>query len=304
MQYKDYYKILGVERHADQETIKKAFRRLAAKFHPDRNPDPRAEEQFKEINEAYEVLGDAQKRAKYDQLGNGWHAGDQFRTPPGWQSQPQNTQFDASFFENIARRGFEQNTSSSSGFSDFFDSLFGGNSSRRTQAPPSREPQTATVQLAVEDVYHGTNKTIRLPSGENLQIRIPAGMSENQKIRLAGKGAHGSDIYLKVKVKEHPLYRIDGSDLVMEIPIAPWEAALGDTITVITLAGKVNLKIPAGSQSGKKMRLKGRGLPGKEPGDLYVILNVATPPAATIEQKEYYARMKNLFDWDPRQHLS
>ena len=299
MQYKDYYKVLGVERTADQDTLKKAFRRLAGKYHPDRNKADGAEERFKEINEAYEVLGDATKRARYDQLGSGWHAGDQFKPPPSWGNS---SQFDASFFENIARRGFDQNTSSS-GFSDFFDSLFGGGSRRNQTNQAAREPQTATVQLNLEDIYHGTHKTIRLPTGESLQIRIPAGMNENQKIRLSGKGPQGSDIFLKVKIKEHPLYRIDGNDIVMELPITPWEAALGETIAVPTLAGKVSLKVPAGTQSGKKMRLKGRGLPSKEPGDLYVILNVSTPPAATTEQKEYYAQMKTLFDWNPRQHI-
>ena len=299
MQYKDYYKVLGVERTAGQDTIKKAFRRLAGKYHPDRNKEMGAEERFKEINEAYEVLGDANKRARYDQLGSGWHAGDNFRPPPNWGH---NAQFDASFFENIAKRGFEPNNSSS-GFSDFFDGLFGGGFRRNQNTHPPREPQTATVQLDLEDVYHGTNKTVRLPTGENLQIRIPAGMTENQKIRLSGKGPQGSDIFLKVRIKEHPLYRLDGNDIVMELPITPWEAALGETIAVPTLAGKLSLKVPAGTQSGKKMRLKGRGLPGKETGDLYVILNVITPPAATTEQKEYYAQMKTLFDWNPRQHI-
>jgi curved DNA-binding protein len=302
MQYKDYYKVLGVERTADQDTIKKAFRRLAGKYHPDRNKMPEAEERFKEINEAYEVLGDTEKRARYNQLGSNWHAGDNFKPPPSWGNN-NGSQFDASFFENIARRGFDQNTSSS-GFSDFFDSLFGGGFRRGQGNPNAREPQTATVQLNLEDVYHGTNKTIRLPTGENLQIRIPAGMTENQKIRLSGKGPQGSDIFLKVKIKEHPLYRIEGNDITMEVPITPWEAALGETIAISTLAGRVSLKVPTGTQSGKKMRLKGRGLPGKETGDLYVILNVSTPPAATIEQKEYYAQMKALFDWNPRQHIA
>ncbi len=299
MEYKDYYKILGVERKADQETIKKAFRRLAAKYHPDRNTEKNAEERFKEINEAYEVLGDTEKRARYDQLGASWNAGDQFRPPPGWEGRASSSQFDASFFEHIARRGFNQNPSGS-GFSDFFESLFGG-STKRNQPNNQRASQTATIQLTLEDVYHGAEKTIRLPSGESLQIRIPAGMTEDKKIRLAGRGPQGSDMFLKVKLREHPIYRVEDNDIFMEVPVTPWEAALGETISVNTLGGKISLKIPQGSQSGKKMRLKGRGLPSAEPGDLYVILSIHAPPADTHAQKAYYEQMKKLFEWNPRQ---
>lgn len=301
MEYKDYYKILGVERTADQESIKKAFRRLAAKYHPDRSTEKNAEERFKEINEAYEVLGDTEKRTRYDQLGSSWHAGDQFRPPPGWEGKASSSpHFDASFFEHIARRGFNQTSSSGSGFSDFFESLFGG-TTKRTQANNQRPAQTATIQLNLEDIYHGAEKTIRLPSGENLQIRIPVGMSEGKKIRLAGRGPQGSDMFLKVKLREHPIYRVQESDIFMDVPITPWEAALGETISVNTLGGRISLKIPPGSQSGKKMRLKGRGLPGTEPGDLYVVLSIHSPPADTQAQKEYYAQMRQLFDWNPRQ---
>jgi curved DNA-binding protein len=305
MEYKDYYKILGVERTADQESVKKAFRRMAAKYHPDRNKDAGAEDRFKELNEAYEVLGDGDKRARYDQLGASWHAGDNFKPPPSWGNNA--PQFDASFFEHITRNGGQAQTSS--GFSDFFDTLFGGGGFKRTSPSQSSRgqtsnTQTATIQLNLEDTYHGATKTIRLPSGENLQINIPAGTHEGQKIRLAGRGPQGSDMYLKIRIKEHPLYQREGNDLYMEIPITPWEAALGETVAIPTLAGKVSIKIPPGSHSGKKMRLKGRGIPGNEAGDLYVVLQVSTPPADTTEQKEYYARMKTLFAWNPRQHIT
>jgi curved DNA-binding protein len=303
MEYKDYYKILGVERKADQDSIKKAFRRMAAKYHPDRNQEKGAEERFKEINEANEVLSDPEKRARYDQLGSNWRAGDNFRPPPGWGGGNA-SQFDASFFEDIARRGFGSQTSSS-GFSDFFEGLFGGGFRRPQTAPGNHMPaQTATIQLELEDVYRGTTKTIRLPSGASMQIRIPAGIYGDKKMRLSGKGPNGSDVYLKVKLKEHPFYRLEGNDVYLDLPITPWEAALGETITITTLVGRISLKIPPGSQSGKKMRLKGRGLPGAEPGDLYVVLHVNTPPADTAEQKEYYARMKTLFAWNPRQHMA
>lgn len=301
MEYKDYYKILGVERNADQDSIKKAFRRMAAKYHPDRNQDRGAEARFKEVNEANEVLSDPSKRARYDQLGADWRAGQNFKPPPNWGNS---SQFDASFFEDIARRGFNHQQSAS-GFSDFFEGLFGG--SRRPAngtANTSHAAQSAsTLEIDIEDIYRGL-KTIRLPAGDNVQIRIPPDISDDKRIRIPGKGSHGSDVYLKVRLKEHPLYRREGSHIYLDLPITPWEAALGETITVKTLAGKISLKIPPGSQSGRKMRLKGRGIAGQETGDLYIVLQVHTPPADTAEQKEYYAKMKTLFTWNPRQHMS
>jgi curved DNA-binding protein len=294
MEYKDYYKILGVERTADQDSIKQAFRRLAAKYHPDRNQAKGAEDRFKEINEANEVLGDATKRARYDQLGAEWRAGQNFKPPPGWgKTSPQ---FDSSFFEGIARRG--ANAQQSSGFSDFFEGLFGGGFRRASTGATS----SSTLQIDVEDIYRGL-KTVTLPAGGSVQIRIPPDISDDKRIRIPGKGPHGSDVYLMVKIKEHPHYRREGSNIYLDLPITPWEAALGETVTVKTLAGKISLKIPPGSQSGRKMRMKGRGLAGQEPGDLYIVLHVHTPPADTAEQKEYYARMKALFAWNPRQHM-
>ncbi|MGB3917422.1 MAG: DnaJ C-terminal domain-containing protein [Thiothrix litoralis] len=294
MEYKDYYKILGIERTADQDSIKQAFRRLAAKYHPDRNQAKGAEDRFKEINEANEVLGDATKRARYDQLGAEWRAGQNFKPPPGWgKTSPQ---FDSSFFEGIARRG--ANAQQSSGFSDFFEGLFGGGFRRASTGATS----SSTLQIDVEDIYRGL-KTVTLPAGGSVQIRIPPDISDDKRIRIPGKGPHGSDVYLMVKIKEHPHYRREGSNIYLDLPITPWEAALGETVTVKTLAGKISLKIPPGSQSGRKMRMKGRGLAGQEPGDLYIVLHVHTPPADTAEQKEYYARMKALFAWNPRQHM-
>lgn len=300
MEYKDYYKILGVERTADQDTIKQAFRRMAAKYHPDRNQDKGAEERFKEINEANEVLSDTNKRARYDQLGADWRAGQNFKQPPGWGGN--SPQFDASFFEGIARRGFN-NQQASSGFSEFFESLFGGGRRASNNSTSSAAQTASTLQIDVEDIYRGL-KTVPLPAGGSVQIRIPPDISDDKRIRIPGKGPHGSDIFLKVKLKEHPFYRREGNHIYLDLPLAPWEAALGETVTVKTLAGKISLKIPPGSQSGKKMRLKGRGLAGQEPGDLYIVLHVNTPPADTAEQKEYYARMKALFAWNPRQHMT
>ncbi|OQX15608.1 MAG: hypothetical protein BWK73_06175 [Thiothrix lacustris] len=301
MEYKDYYKILGVERNADQDSIKKAFRRMAAKYHPDRNAEHGAEARFKEINEANEVLSDPTKRARYDQLGAEWRAGQNFKPPPSWNNN--SPQFDASFFEGIARRGVN-NQQSAAGFSDFFEGLFGGGLRRNTAGNANTaHAAAATLDIDIEDIYRGL-KTVRLPTGDSVQIRIPPDISEDKRIRIPGKGAHGADVFLKVKLKEHPLYRREGSHIYLDLPIAPWEAALGETITVKTLAGKISLKIPPGSQSGRKMRLKGRGLAGQEAGDLYIVLQVSAPPADTTEQKEYYAKMKTLFTWNPRQHLT
>lgn len=303
MEYKDYYNVLGVERNADQDSIKKAFRRMAAKYHPDRNQEKGAEARFKEINEANEVLSDPTKRARYDQLGAEWRAGQHFKPPPNWNNNA--PQFDASFFEGIARRGVN-NQQSASGFSDFFEGLFGSGFRRTSNGNANathNASAAATLDIDIEDIYRGL-KTVRLPTGDNVQIRIPPDISEDKRIRIPGKGSHGADVFLEVKLKEHPLYRREGNHIYLDLPITPWEAALGETVTVKTLAGRISLKIPPGSQSGRKMRLKGRGLAGQETGDLYIVLQVNTPPADTAEQKEYYAKMKALFVWNPRQHMA
>ena len=300
MEYKDYYKVLGVERTADQDSIKQAFRRLAAKYHPDRNQAKGAEERFKEINEANEVLSDTTKRARYDQLGAEWRAGQNFKPPPGWGTS--SPHFDSSVFEGSARRG--ANSQQSSGFSEFFEGLFGGRRASTSSTGASSSSQGAsTLQIDVEDIYRGL-KTVSLPMGGSVQIRIPPDISDDKRIRIPGKGPHGADVYLMVKIKEHPLYRREGSNIYLDLPISPWEAALGETVTIKTLAGRISLKIPPGSQTGRKMRLKGRGLAGQEQGDLYIVLHVHTPPADTAEQKEYYAQMKALFAWNPRQQMT
>ncbi|CAG0908618.1 unnamed protein product, partial [Darwinula stevensoni] len=218
MEYKDYYKILGVERTADQDGIKQAFRRMAAKYHPDRNQDKGAEERFKEINEANEVLSDPTKRARYDQLGADWHAGQNFKPPPNWGNSPQ---FDASFFEGIARRG-SNSQQASSGFSDFFEGLFGGGFRRTTTGSGTSSATQSTPILQID---------FRCQRGGSVQIRLPPDISDEKRLRIPGKGPHGADIFLKVQIKEHPFYRREGSHIYLDLPIAPWEAALGETIT-------------------------------------------------------------------------
>ena len=314
MQYKDYYKILGVERTADQETIRKAYRRLAAKYHPDRNKAADAEERFKEVNEANEVLSDAEKRQRYDNLGANWQTGDQFRTPPNWGGMGGgggNSGFDPSFFEDLARQATGGRSAGGAGFSDFFESLFGGGfrggdtaQAKRATASKDTAQPTASLPLSIEEAIQGARKTIRLPSGESLQVQIPAGVTEGKKIRLAGKGKNGTDLFLQIKLNPHSLYRVEGNDLYLDLPVAPWEMALEASIEVPTPTGKVNLKIPAHSQTGKKLRLKGRGLGTTPVGDLYVVLVVNLPQAVTDEQKAYYTQMPSVFNWNPRQQIS
>lgn len=312
MQYKDYYKILGVDRSADQDAIRKAYRRQAAKYHPDRNKEKDAEERFKEINEANEVLGDPEKRQRYDTLGANWQAGDQFRTPPNWGGGMGGTGgFDPSFFEDLARQA-SGNRAGGAGFSDFFENLFGGGfrgtdphaNKRQTTHKETSQP-TASLALSIEEAIQGVRKTIRLPSGESLQVQIPAGVTDGKKIRLAGKGKNGSDLFLQIKLSPHALYRVEGNDLYIDLPIAPWEMALEASVEVPTPSGKVNLKIPANSQNGKKLRLKGRGLGTTPVGDLYVVLVVNLPQAVTDAQKAAYTTLQSAFNnWHPRQHLT
>lgn len=300
MQYKDYYKILGVARDASQADIKKAYRKLAHKYHPDVSKEPDAEARFKEINEAYEVLGDPEKRKAYDRLGADWKAGQEFRPPPDWE-------------QVFGGAGFGGGMG---GFSEFFETLFGGGFARAGRGTSGfggfrarGRDQHASIQVDLDDLYHGAVKTVRLGGGRSLQVRIPAGITEGQKIRLSGQGAPGvgggpnGDLYLKVKLRPHAWYRLEGRDVYLDLPLAPWEAALGATVQVPTLGGKVEMKIPAGAKSGAKLRLKGRGLPGNPPGDQYVVLQIVTPPADTAEAREFYERMRKALPFDPRAHL-
>lgn len=306
MEYKDYYKILGVARDASQDEIKRAYRKLARKYHPDVSKEANAETRFKEINEANEVLKDAEKRAAYDQLGSRWQAGEQFRPPPDW---------DAGFEFSGAphQRGQAQD------FSDFFSELFG----RRTrhagaQQRAAGQDHHAKIMLDLEDAYRGGTHRISLRVPEidasghlayrerSLDVQMPKGVRAGQQVRLAGQGAAGAggagDLYLEVQFKPHPLYRVDGSDLYLKLPVAPWEAALGATVKAPTPGGGVEVKIPPGSQSGRKLRLKSRGLPGNPTGDLYLTLEVVLPEANTPRARELYQTMAQELAFDPR-HL-
>lgn len=302
MQYKDYYKTLGVARNASQDEIKRAYRKLARKYHPDVSKEANAETRFKEINEANEVLRDPEKRAAYDALGNNWRAGQEFRPPPGgaWE------------------QGFRFDPDEASGFSDFFSSIFGRafRGDAKEACRGRGQDRTIQVSIGLEDAYRGVTRQIKVdvPRTEaggavqtrSLNVRIPAGVTQGRQIRLAGQGAPGpnggpaGDLYLEILLEPHPLFTPDGRDIQLALPVAPWEAALGAAVTVPTLGGSVNLKVPAGSQAGQRLRLKGRGLPGEPPGDEIVLIEIVTPPATTEAAREIYRQMAEKLAFDPR----
>ncbi len=308
MEYKDYYKILGVARDASQDEIKRAYRKLARKYHPDVSKEANAETRFKEINEANEVLKDAEKRAAYDQLGSRWQAGEQFRPPPDW---------DAGFEFS----GSPRQSGQGQDFSDFFSELFG----RRTrhaggaQQRAAGQDHHAKIMLDLEDAYRGGTHRISLRVPEidasghlayrerSLDVQMPKGVRAGQQVRLAGQGAAGvggaGNLYLEVQFKPHPFYSVDGSDIYLKLPVAPWEAALGATVKAPTPDGAVEVKIPPNSQSGRKLRLKSRGLPGNPAGDLYLTLEVVLPEATTSRARELYQTMAQELAFDPRHSL-
>lgn len=313
MEFRDYYKIMGVERDATQDEIKRSYRKLARKYHPDVSKETDAEARFKEVGEAYEVLKDPEKRVAYDQLGASWKAGQDFHAPPDW---------DAGF--EFSGGGFTQGDASA--YSDFFESLFGhgfqaGPQARRGAFHARGEDHHAKVLIDLEDAWNGATRQITLQMPELdaqghlrtkarvLNVRIPEGVKQGQHIRLAGQGAPGlgdgpaGDLYLEIEFKPHTFYRLDGRDLYLDLPVAPWEAALGAMAKAPTPGGIVDLKIPPGSTSGRKMRLKGRGMPGKPAGDLYVVLQIAVPAATTEEAKALYRKMEQELNFNPRSRL-
>jgi curved DNA-binding protein len=306
MEYKDYYKTLGVARDATQAEIKRAYRKLARKFHPDVSKEPDAESRFKEINEANEVLHDPEKRAAYDALGSSWRAGQDFRPPPGG-----------------VHHDFHFGPDEAAEFSDFFSSIFGREFRPGAQDHRRRrgQDQSARIGIDLEEAYRGGTRQLRLDVPEigadgrvtsrtrTLNVRIPPGVTQGRQIRLAGQAAPGlnggpaGDLYLEVDINPHRLFTADGKDVQLRLPIAPWEAALGASVSVPTLGGTVNLKIPPGSQSGQRLRLKGRGLPGDPPGDEIVVLEIVTPPATTEVAKAAYRDMAERLHFNPRAEM-
>ncbi|MBW8367480.1 MAG: DnaJ domain-containing protein [Arenimonas sp.] len=294
MQFKDYYDTLGVEATAGEAEIKTAYRRLARKYHPDVSKEAGAEERFKAINEAYEVLRDKEKRAEYDQLkSQGYRPGEEFRPPPGFgQGGPGNGGFQ-----------YQQDFGQGAGFSDFFESLFGGGRGPGRAQPQPAGDVRAKLALPLELAYTGGKQRINV-NGRTLEVNVPAGIAPGQVIRLAGQGHRGpgrsSDLLLEVDYRPHGEFEVDGRNILYTLPLAPWQAALGATVSVLTLGGAVELRIPPGSDTGRKLRLRGRGLPGKPaPGDQIVEIEVRAPKAETEAQKALYRQMAEAFDFDP-----
>lgn len=314
MDFKDYYSIMGVERDASQDVIKRAYRKLARKYHPDVSKEANAESRFKEIGEAYAVLKDPEKRAAYDQLGANWKAGQDFHAPPDW---------DAGFEFS----GGGSAADGASAYSDFFESLF-GHSFGSTQAGRRRagfhargEDHHAKVLIDLEDAYHGASRSITLRTPEldssgrvtmkqrTLNVKIPKGVKQGQRIRLSGQGSPGlgkgqaGDLYLEIEFNPNSLYRVEGRDVYLDLPVTPWEVALGATVKAPTPDGPVDLTIPQGMTSGRKLRLRKRGIPGNPPGDLYVAPQITLPPADSEAAKALYQKMEKELAFNPRSRL-
>ncbi len=308
MKFQDYYETFGVPRNASQDDIKRAYRKLARKYHPDVSKDPDAEARFKELGEAYAVLKDPEKRAAYDQVGSQWKAGQDFQPPPGWDA------------------GFEfsgRESGNGMDHSDFFEALFGRHAAGAQHAGMHARGQDhhARVLIDLEDAYRGAQRSISLRMPEldgqgrvttrerKLDVSIPKGIHAGQHLRLAGQGEPGvgegaaGDLYLEIGFNPHRLFRVDGRDVLLDLPLAPWEAALGCALVVPTPEGSVQLTVPAGSTAGRQLRLKGKGIPGKPPGDLYVVLGIVLPPADSESEKGAYRSLAKAFDFNPRPHM-
>ena len=314
MEYKDYYKIIGIDRKATQVEIKRAYRKLARKYHPDVSKEANADEKFKELGEAYEVLKDPEKREAYDQLGENWKAGQQgFKPPPEWQ-------------DNFDFGGSGYTQGSTHDYSSFFEDLFGGAGARGSNfhaggAQTGGENRRAKVMIDLEDSINGATRSFVLqmpeidPQGRvinkqrTLSVKIPKGIKAGQTIRLAKQGGPSvgnipaGDLLLEVAFNEHKLYKVEGKDIYLNLPTTPWEMALGAKIEVPTPMGKVGMKIPENSQQGRKLRLKGRGLPGKNAGDFFVVLQVSIPPSSDPKAKALYEKMQSELDYNPRSYL-
>jgi curved DNA-binding protein len=341
VEFKDYYKSLGVERTASEEEIRKAFRKLARQYHPDVAKDKKiAEEKFKEINEAYEVLGDAEKRKQYDELGANWKRGPEFRAPPGWRQRTRPSEGDPDpFVDSEFHFG-------GTGFSDFFEQFFGSMSGRRSgssfrgrfeEQSQRGQDVEADIMVTLEESLQGSIRPVSLRrnvtcercggSGEikgrtcaqcggsgqtsrleNYQVKIPAGVREGQQLRLAGRGeagvGHGpaGDLFLRVRLAKHPDFHVEADDLYFDLDLAPWEAVLGTQVSVPTLAGQVNIKIPAGAQNGQKLRVRGQGLPqgGGGRGVLYVVLRVQVPTQVSESERAQWERLARESRFNPR----
>lgn len=317
--FHDYYKTLGVERSASQDDIKKAYRKLARKYHPDVNKDPKAGDRFKEVAEAYEVLGDPKKREKYDQLGQNWQGGQDFTPPPGWEGM--------SFDFGAGPRAGGVPPEGFGGFSDFFSELFGGGMAGRRRGGRETwqargEDHEAEMTVSLEEAFFGTRKSLRLQSTSmdasgqvhrdtrRYDVTIPPGTEHGARLRLSGQGGPGmgggpaGDLYLRVNLAPHARFRVVGRDLHMDLPLSPWEAALGARIPVRALGGTLSLNVAAGTQSGQKLRLKGHGLPkrGRKPvGDLLATVQIRVPAELSSRERKLFNELAEASTFDPRQ---
>tara|TARA_R110001592_G_scaffold323435_1_gene602699 strand:- start:36166 stop:37122 length:957 start_codon:yes stop_codon:yes gene_type:complete len=315
MEFKDYYKILGVKADAEAKEIKTAYRKLARKYHPDMNPDEGAEEKFKEVSEAYQVLKDAKSRAEFDELRKyGSRSKQGFQPPPDWQRSGNFQQDSGSNFEG--------------GFSDFFNSMFGGGGQGFGRTDNMRQEHTRgqdvelEIPVFLEETLADNVKAVeyKIPTSVNnrleeihkkLKVTIPRGVSDGERIRVKGQGRPGigkgmaGDLYLHIRLVPHPLFDVQGHDLVLALPVTPWEAALGTKVTIPTLEGSISLTITPNSQSGKKLRIKGKGLKGKTiTGDLYAVIKVVMPNTANDKAKELWKALSETSDFDPREEWS
>jgi curved DNA-binding protein len=324
MKFRDYYETLGVARSATEAEIKAAYRKLARKYHPDVNKEASAEDQFKELGEAYSVLKDTEKRAAYDRMGANWKNGQDFTPPPNWNEGFEYSNDNYSDGHPGFGGGHQGNQS------EFFESLFGQGRYRQggRGGNPSQgmdfkgQDHHAKISIDLVDAYNGAKRTITLhmptqdASGHvstqerKLDVSIPKGIKAGQNLRLAGQGGPGmgaggsGDLYLEIDFHPNPIYRVDGKDVYLDLPLAPWEAALGTAVNIPTPAGStLELTIPAGTATGRKMRLKGKGIPSKEAGDLYIVPSIVLPGAETDLQKEAYQALEKAFDFKPRTHL-
>ncbi len=323
VQFKDYYEILGVSRDATKDELQRAYRKLARKFHPDLNKEAGSEEKFKEINEAYEVLKDPAKREKYDQFGSNWQQGDNFQPPPGWQHRS-----DFSRGQQGPEEAFFWGSDGGE-YSDFFEALFGGRFQENVQGAPGGRPfsinrrgsdHEAVLRIPLEEAFRGGTKTITMQSTEpgldgnhssrekRYDVKIPPGIMPGQKIRLSGQGGKGSgsggsgDLYLKVEIEPHPRFRPEGHDLYTELAITPWEAALGAQIDIQTLDETVTLKVPSGTQSGQKLRLRAKGMPKPKGlrGDLYAVMKIKVPKKLSKKERQLFEELSKVSSFNPR----
>ena len=349
MKFQDYYKTLGLSRTASQEEIQKAYRKLARKYHPDVNKSQEAEEKFKAINEAHEVLKDPEKRSKYDTLGPNWQAGQDFRPPPGWENFTSRAgwpdggrttfHFRSGPGDPSGPGSFDFSGLGGSGFSDFFDALFGQSFDTGTSRGPQRnnrqtrrnaqktgrsggpsmrdKDHEVDITISLEEAYRGTLKTLTLQQGggngagkaKRYDVKIPPGVIEGARIRLAGQGGVGKglgdngDVFLRVHIAPHDRFIPQGHDLSVEVPVSPWEAALGTKVEIPTLDGRIKLTIPPGTQGGQKFRSRGKGLPrrGREPGDLYIIVRITIPKTLTPREKALFEELQHVSSFHPRE---